>query len=608
MTVNHRALGTSLRIAVALMAVGAISEAQGDVARISVDSAGVQANATSNLPVLSHDGRYVAFSSTATNLVAGGTSGARHVYLRDRQTSTTTLITRHLGVEANGDSDAPVLSADGRFLAFHTTASNLGPVDGNGSTDVYLLDRQTNTFVVVSNGSSGPSGASCCPGISADGRWVAFYSGASDIVMNDTNGFADAFVFDRTNIGTPVQMVSVGLGGAPADFGSGFAGQGATSGQMAVSSHPNGTDCYVAFQSMASNLVPGAITGMTTIFLRDTGTATTSLISATTTGAPVFGACLGVGMSADSRYIVFNTSAAGVVPGDTSYGDTFVRDRFASTTRKVSLSSQQITAAGGPFMSPFPYHPSISADGRFVAFESHAANLVPNDSNNRNSIFVRDLIDNRTWRIDSGQTGAQANNECVAAWISGDGSTVAFASTSTNIVTPDTNVATDLFVESFRPTTYGYCFGDGTGAACPCGNAGRPEKGCDNSFDTDGALLIGVGTTSLSSDTFVLAASTLTPGTSVVFIQGTASASQSFGDGLRCVGSTVTRLGRRAADAMGTCAYGFGIAGDAPASIAGSVPASGGTRLYQAWYRNAAAFCTASTFNLSNGLSVLWVP
>jgi len=605
---HHRLIAHGFCLVGALILGSSIAAAQGDVARVNVDSVGAQANAGSNLPSLSHDGRYVAFASTATNLTAGGTSGARHVYVRDRQTSTTTLVTQHLGIQANGDSDAPVLSADGRYLAFHTLASNLGPLDGNGSTDVYLLDRQTNTFVVASNGLGGPSGGSCCPGISADGRWVAFYSGAADLVLNDTNSFADAFVYDRTNIGTPVQILSVGPGGVPADFGSGFAGQGATSGQIAVSSNPNGTDCYVAFQSLASNLVPGANTGFLTIYMRDTATATTSLISATSTGAPIFGDSLGVGMSADARYVVFNTSAPGVVPGDTGYGGTFIRDRIAATTTKVSRSSQQISAAGGPFMSPFPYHPSISADGRFVAFESGAANLVPNDSNNRNSIFVRDLVENRTWRVDNGPAGAQANNECVAGWISGDGSTVAFASSSTNLVAPDTNGAVDIFVETFRPTTYGYCYGDGTGAACPCGNIGGPEKGCDNSFDTNGALLLGLGTTSVSSDTFVLAASTLTPSTSMIFLQGTAVVSQSFGDGLRCVGSTVTRLGRRVADAAGACSYGFGIAGDAPVSSAGSVPAAGATRLYQAWYRNSATFCTTSTFNLSNGLNVVWVP
>ncbi|MCY2960991.1 MAG: hypothetical protein NTY35_12580 [Planctomycetota bacterium] len=602
---------TTLQLACVLAALAGTAHAQGDVARISVDSSGLQANAGSDRPSLSHDGRYAAFSSTATNLVAGGTSGARHVYLRDRLTATTTLITRHMGVEANGDSGAPVLSADGRFVAFHTTASNLGPVDVNGFQDVYLYDVQADAFTLVSNGGFGGGGAtggSCCPGISPDGRWIAFYSGASDVVLNDLNIWSDAFVFDRTNLGAPVQLVSLGPGGASADFHSGYSVPGPTSGQIAVASNPNGTDCYVAFQSTASNLVPGADNGFLLIFLRDTQLASTSLVSANSAGAPASGACTGVSMSADGRFAVFNSAAPNLVAGDTLFGDTYVRDRLAGTTTKVSRSSQQVAAAGGPMQSLYPHPPSISADARFVAFESSAANLVPNDTNDKNSVFVRDLVENRTWRFDTGPTGAQADDECIAPCISGDGSVAAFVSPSTNLVIADTNAAADVFVERLRPTTYGYCFGDGSGAACPCANTGGPEKGCGNSFAAGGALLLGIGTTSVSSDTFLLAASAMTPFTRVLFIQGASEFVQPFGDGLRCVGSPFLRLGGRTASAQGACAYGSGVAGDPRVSTAGAVPAAGGTRTYQAWYRNAAAFCTPSTFNLTNGLRAIWTP
>jgi len=608
---DRRTADSTLVLACVLVALAGAARAQRDVERISVDSAGLQASAGSDRPSLSHDGRYAVFSSTATNLVAGGTTGARHVYLRDRLAGTTTLITRHLGVEANGNSGAPVISADGRYVAFHTTASNLGPVDVNGYQDVYLYDAQADAFTLASNGASGGGGAtggSCCPGISPDGRWVAFYSGAPDVVVNDPNIWSDAFVFDRTNSAAPVQIVSVGPGGTTADFSSGFSIPGPTSGQIAVASNPNGTDCYVAFQSTASNLVPGVDNGFLLIYLRDTQSGSTSLVSANSAGAPASGACQGVSMSTDGRFVVFNSAAPNLVPGDTTFGDTYVRDRLAGTTTKVSRSTQQIAAAGGPMQAIYPHPPSISADGRFVAFESSADNLVPNDTDDRNSVFVRDLVENRTWRVDTGPTGAQADDDCVAPCISPDGAVAAFVSRSTNLATADTNAVPDVFAVSFRPTTQGFCFGDGTGSACPCGNTGDREKGCGNSLGTGGALLLGIGTTSVSNDTFLLAASTLPPSTSVLFLQGASEIAQPFGDGLRCAGSPLVRLGGRTADSQGACAYGAGIAGDPRVSTAGAVPASGGTRTYQAWYRNAAAFCTPSTFNLTNGLRATWAP
>ncbi len=601
----------ALRAPFALLALAMAAHAQGDVERISVDSAGIQADAGSGPPALSHDGRYVVFPSTAMNLVPGGTSGTQHVYLRDRLAGTTRLVTKRLGVEGNGDSGAAVISADGRFVAFHTTADNLGPVDSNGAQDVYLFDVQTDAFTLVSNGAAGGgggTGGSGHPAISPDGRWVAFYSGAPDMVLNDGNGWTDAFVFDRTNLATPVEIVSVGPGGVSADFHSGTTGQPAALGQIAVVSKPGGNGCLVAFQSLASNLVPGANWGEDAVFLRDTQLATTSVVSASSTGAVANGACSGISMSADGRFVAFNSRASNLVPGDTVSWDTFVRDVTTGTTAKVTVSSQLLPGSGGAFLAPFPYSPSISADGRYVAYETPYASLVPNDTNGKNSIFVHDRVDQRTWRVDADPFGAQSNDHGVAPWISGDGRVVAFASGATDFVAGDTNAAVDVFVESFRSTTYGFCFGDGTGAACPCGNAGAPEKGCQNSTGTGGALLVGAGTTSVANDTFVLAASTMTPNTTVLFFQGTTQVATAFGDGLRCAGGSVLRIGQRAADATGSRSLGSGIAGDGPVSVSGLVPATGGTRAYQAWYRNPAPFCTAATFNLSNGLSATWTP
>lgn len=150
-----------------------------------------------------------------------------------------------------------------------------------------------------------------------------------------------------------------------------------------------------------------------------------------------------------------------------------------------------------------------------------------------------------------------------------------------------------------------FCAGDGSGAACPCGNTGAVGAGCANSTGTSG-LLAGSGSVSLAADSLTLSASGLPANASVLFFQGTTAQNgglgSPFGDGLRCAGGSVVRLGTKVASA-GNSSY--PTLGDQTVSMRGVVVAPG-TRTYQAWYRNAATFCTADTFNLTNGLSVLW--
>jgi hypothetical protein len=150
----------------------------------------------------------------------------------------------------------------------------------------------------------------------------------------------------------------------------------------------------------------------------------------------------------------------------------------------------------------------------------------------------------------------------------------------------------------------GFCFGDGTGpAGCPCGNNGGPGRGCANSVDPSGALLAGSGVSSLSSDTVVLAGNGM-PNSSALYFQGTTQTFNLFGDGFRCAGGTIVRLGTKT-NVAGASQY--PTAGDPSVSVRGQV-VSPGSRTYQTWYRNAAAFCTPSTFNLANGLQLTWQP
>lgn len=153
------------------------------------------------------------------------------------------------------------------------------------------------------------------------------------------------------------------------------------------------------------------------------------------------------------------------------------------------------------------------------------------------------------------------------------------------------------------PSGTPYCFGDGTGAACPCGNTGAPGSGCAHSAGGSG-LLDATGSTSVTNDMLVLQGSGMTANSSALYFQGTTQQSVVFGDGLRCVGGSVVRLGTQV-NSAGSSSYG-GPAGDTPVSVRGLIPPGGGTRTYQVWYRNAATFCTSATFNLSNGLEINW--
>ncbi len=202
----------ALLAAMALVAVMATTSgaAEGNTTRVSVSSLGKQANDFSQFPSISADGRFVAFYSYATNLVPNGSGGLLHVYVHDRQRGTTQLVSvGSSGTRASGDSWQPSISSDGRFVAFKSGASNLVANDTNDWSDVFVRDRQTGTTQRVSVDSSGKQVnlPSSSPFISSDGRFVAFHSRASNLVANDTNRRHDVFVHERDTTSPKVSRV-----------------------------------------------------------------------------------------------------------------------------------------------------------------------------------------------------------------------------------------------------------------------------------------------------------------------------------------------------------------------------------------------------------------
>jgi len=344
----------------------------GTISRVSVSSSGSQANGPSSISSISADGRYVAYNSDATNLVRGDTNETKDIFVYHRRTGTTTRVSvRSSGRQANRRSGWPAISADGRYVAFTSLANNLVRGDTNHASDVFVYDRRTGTISRVSVPSRGgqANGYSGVPSISADGRYVAYDSDASNLVRGDTNDKVDAFVHDRqTGRTTRVSVRSNG--------------DQATGKALSASISANGR--YVAFYSKSANLVRNDTNQKFDVFVHDRRTGRTQRVSVSTNERQASRRSRDPSISGDGRYVAFFSLDPNLVPGDTNRGwDVFVRDRQIGTTRCVSVSSN-----GDP-VNGVSQWPSISANGKYVAFDSYASNLVADDTNDFDDLFVR---------------------------------------------------------------------------------------------------------------------------------------------------------------------------------------------------------------------------
>jgi Tol biopolymer transport system component len=397
---------------------------------VSVASGGSHGDDGSNFPSINADGRYVAFGSDAKYLVAGDTNGARDIFIHDTQTVTTTRVSVHSsGAQGNSSCNLSSINADGRYVAFESVATNLVTGDTNGARDIFLHDTQTGTTTRVSvdsGGAQSEGGNSDSPSISGDGRYVAFESFATNLVADDTNGIMDIFLHD-TQTGTTT-CVSVDSGGA---VGNG------SSNSPSISSDGR----YVAFYSVANNLVAGDTNGIMDIFLHDTQTGTTTCVSVDSGGAEGNDISFYPSISADGRYVAFVSAATNLVAGDTNGArDIFLHDTQTGTTARVSVDSEG--AQGNDSSS---WSPSISADGRYVAFESVATNLVPGDTNGVEDIFIHDTQTGTTTRVSVDSNGTEGDGDSCELSISADGRYVAFESLASNLVPFDYNVSWDVF-------------------------------------------------------------------------------------------------------------------------------------------------------------------
>ncbi|MCA9896608.1 MAG: PD40 domain-containing protein [Anaerolineales bacterium] len=415
------------------------SLSDGTTTRVSVASDGTEGNAFSWGSSISADGRYVAFSSDASNLVSGDTNGTRDIFVYDRQTSQTTRVSiASDGTEGNADSDYYLSnSADGRYVAFQSDASNLVSGDTNLATDVFVHDQQTGQTTRVSVASDGTEGNADTSGftiISADGRYVAFQSDASNLVSGDTNLATDIFVHDRqTGQTTRVSVASDGSEGNDVSYKPTISADGR----------------YVAFQSYASNLVSGDTNGTGDDFVHDRQTGQTTRVSVSSDGTEGNGVSSHPAISANGRYVTFYSNASNLVSGDTNgTGDIFVHDRQTGQTTRVSVASDGTQGNNSACCSP-----AITEDGRYVAFQSGASNLVISDTNSWSDVFVHDQQTGQTTRVSVASDGSEGNNysSLFDPAITADGRYVTYHSEASNLVSGDTNGAGDIFVHDRWP-------------------------------------------------------------------------------------------------------------------------------------------------------------
>jgi Tol biopolymer transport system component len=355
-----------------------------------------------------------------------------------------------------GVSSVGGISADGRWVVFTSAASNLVPNDTNGVIDAFLRDTRTGktTRITTSAGGAQADGATSDVTISPDGRFAVFVSLATNLVATDTNGSWDVFTKD---LGTgAVDLVSLDEAGAQRSHPESPYFPLVTSGGR-----------HVVF-STRMPLAAADLNSEHDSYIRDRTAKTTKAISVSTAGAfglDVAGACFNGGgatgtnaiaqsVSPDGRFVTFTSIGDGYVPDDNNAcGDVFLRDVTMGTTARVSVSS----AGGngiGTTETAAAYFPKVSADGRFVVFDSSYTNLVANDINGQRDVFVRDMMTATTTRLSVSAAGAEGNGVSSAPTLSSDGKLALFLSTSSNLVATDPNgAAVDIFVRPLGATT-----------------------------------------------------------------------------------------------------------------------------------------------------------
>jgi Tol biopolymer transport system component len=414
-----------------LLGLGPQLLGQGGLQVASVANNGHLGDSSSHSSIISADGRVVAFMSNAENLTPHDGNGLPDVFVRDliAQTLVCVSLTPE-GFTGDSGSYSPSLSTDGRFVAFESDSANLVPGDNNGFSDIFVRDLVTGSIERASLNTLGREADLPCsePSISGDGRFVVFESYSTSLAPVSNPGVREVFVRDRVAGQTFIASVNP----------SGQSSNG-SSGDASISLDGS----RVAFHSWANNLTVDDFNNTLDVFVFDLASREVVLASRTHEGLGGDGPSLRPSLSRDGRLVAFHSDAHNMIPGDVNnYSDCFVRDLENGTTERVSISS--LAAAGNEDSD----RAVITANGRLVAFHSHASNLVHADSNFQQDIFVHDRISGETIRVSTSPEGVEGNFLSSEPWIAGLTGAVVFESWAENFIPDDQNQVADVFVRS----------------------------------------------------------------------------------------------------------------------------------------------------------------
>ena len=419
------------------------------------------------------------------------------------------------GTQGNLDSRYPTISADGRYVAYHSAASTLVEGDTNGTSDIFVFDRTNDTTIRVSVNSEGEEadGDSQFGSISASGRYVVFESAATNLVDGDTNNKVDIFLRDRDTDGDEIfdeagaastTLISVNTAG--------------TNGGNGDSSKPSITPDgrFVVFASLASDLAGSDTDGILDIFVRDRTLNSTVLVSVSSTGTlPNYMTVFNYpAITSDGRYVAFHSTATNLVSGDSNASsDVFIHDRDTDAdgifdeagsikTSRVSVTSSGSQATGGQ-----SFNPSMSANGRYVVFYSYATNLDPTDSGLYGDVFLvdRDIDHDGNYddvaghfsitRISKSSEGIEADggSSVFMNSLSADGQYAVFQSAGGNLVDGDTNGRYDEFLRNNQTGLFQRVSEDTNGAQATGGDSWYGAISADGNyvaFHSDAANLV----------------------------------------------------------------------------------------------------------------------
>ena len=389
----------------------------------------------SSSPSISHDGRFVAFETLSDGFSPDDTNLMYDVYVKDRSTRTLELVSRSAftGLSGNASSLQPSISGDGQFVAFASGANDLVPGDGNVWIDIFVYERATGQIQLVSRPNLGGSadGVSAEPSISANGRFVAFMSAATNLVPGDTNGRLDVFLHDR--LGGQLTMISRDIVGGMSN---------GDSDQPCISSDGR----YVAFRTTATDIVPGDANNAADVIVYDRITGSNERVSRYSNGSQLFGESGFPSISGDGRLVAFHTDSL-IHPTDNPGSvDPVVFDVQAGSLW-VASEIDIVTLANGESGLP-----RLSDDGEYVVFITDATNLAPGDTNGFWDIYRVRVGGGPFERVSLAHDGSEITDLVFDARISADGSHIAFMSEADGVVSGDSDGGADVFVRNLGPT------------------------------------------------------------------------------------------------------------------------------------------------------------